>query len=728
MKEKKRILVLAKTLPLHDRASGDYRLFQILDILRDEYDIDFLSTTHTAWHIKEKRLDYIVRDSSFNLSKVNFLDQKYIDDLRSININALNFAEPVPFTIRPTNDYDIRPFLSQKVYDMIWVEFFYLMDQYIDQIRQYQPWAKVVCDSVDLHFRRLARQANYLESEVRFLVNTKHEKKKPKLSAHKQKVLDHRTYADHVREHELKVYEKCDAVVVVSEDDKNELKKHCPNLETLFIPNIHRMPEHKKASLPKFEERNGCIFIGNFDHNPNVSSAIFLKHEVAPFLANTNIPISLVGSNPPKIVRTIGKFGAHKEMFKVTGYVPSTKPYLDSARISIAPILFGAGMNGKIGEALAYGVPVVTTHLGALGMGLTNEENCLVADTAEDFANAIKRLHTDKPLWNKLHKNGKSYVEKRFSKNYLQQIVLSEMKKIASPLKKIEYTLVKRDHEISLDAPSFEKPDKNPDFSVIVLTFNQWAFTELCLRSLSHAAKLHPEIKAEYILVDNNSTDGTADKAGLIKNLKVIRNKENLGFAKGNNVGIRAARGKNIVILNNDTIVPPHWLNCFEKHLQHIDRLGILGPSANTESGQALFKPSYNGLREFFQYNEKLESENQGSWERVKKISGLCMVLPRATIEKVGLFGEEFGIGYFEDDDLCLRTEDLGLKLVWAKDIYVHHFGSMSFEGNLFKRDDFLEDGMSRFAFKWGKRGLDHIAKAHKETLLRLRAPKQRFF
>jgi GT2 family glycosyltransferase len=478
-----------------------------------------------------------------------------------------------------------------------------------------------------------------------------------------------------------------------------------------------------------FAERQGCVFVGNFDHNPNVTSAIYLKHEVAPFLTGTAIGFQIVGSNPPKIVRTLGQFGIEKERFTVTGYVPDTAPYLAHARVSVAPILFGAGMNGKIGEAMAAGLPVVTTSLGALGMGLTGGENCLVADDPEGFANAIRRLHSDQELWEKIRRNATEYLKHSFSRAELDRHVRGELKEQIAEVRR-RGKLLKVGHlpkagkELRLPPAVFPAPAKSPKYTVIVLAYNQWAFTEMCLRSLGFAQKQHPELKVEYLLVDNNSADGTAARAAKIKNLRLIRNTENLGFAGGNNVGIRAAKGEHIVILNNDTIVPPDWLVRLDHHLETIPDLGILGPSANTESGQAIFGVRYNSVKDLFDYNARLGEEQDGAWERVKKISGLCMLLPRHTIEKVGLLDTDFGIGYFEDDDLCLRAEDAGLKLVWAKDVYVHHFGSMSFEGNSLKRLKFLEEGMAKFAFKWGKRGLDHIAKAHKETLLRTRRPK----
>jgi GT2 family glycosyltransferase len=484
----------------------------------------------------------------------------------------------------------------------------------------------------------------------------------------------------------------------------------------------------QQAPEVPFAERSGCVFVGNFDHNPNVSSAIYLKHEVAPYLAGTDIHFSIVGSNPPRVVRTLGQHGPDKHRFTVTGYVPDTAPYLARARVSVAPILFGAGMNGKIGEAIVAGLPVVTTSLGAQGMGLVHEETCLVADDPEGFANAIRRLHADEPLWQNIRANALAHVTRAYSRAEIASQVRAEVARHVRPRPSREAKETTPPAHfapaLKLSPAAFPPAPKKPRLSVIVLAHNQWGFTELCLRSLAHAEKRHPGLKAEYLLVDNASRDGTAALAAKIPNLRVIRSEENLGFAGGNNLGIEHARGDSIVLLNNDTVVPPDWLARLSAHADSIPDLGILGPSANTESGQALFGARYGSVAELFAYNERLGREHHGAWERARKISGLCMLIPRAALDRIGLLDTDYGIGYFEDDDLCLRAEDAGLKIVWAKDVYVHHFGSVSFEGNGLSRLKHLEEGMAKFAFKWGKRGLDHIARAHRETLLRTRKPR----
>ncbi|MGZ3701273.1 MAG: glycosyltransferase, partial [Bdellovibrionota bacterium] len=710
--------MIAKTAPLHDRASAGLRLFQALKLLTETGKVDFLATWHTVMHrFKERPVSYLVRDGVFSQKNMKFLDDQYFADLRAIGVQPVTTPGPVPFTVRPTNDFDIRPYLLNKRYDVIWLEYFYQADQYIGLIRQLQPWAHVIVDSVDLHFLRLERQCRYLENRVKYSVNAEQEIK-PLDDAFPAKLQDHRNYAAHVKEHELRAYAKCDSIVVASEDDEIELKALLPQAETIMLPNLFDTPA---GPPPPWAGRSGVVFAGNFDHGPNSSSAIFLKHEIAPALASRigPSPITVLGNNPPYLIRNMEKFGACADQFKVTGHVRSTRPYLDRAMVSVAPILFGSGMSGKIGEALASGLPVVTTRLGALGLQLDHEKNCLIAETGEEFAEQIARLHRDQGLWDRLSRNGRAHLEENFSRNTVAARLRDALAK-ATDGPRLARSLPKaaKAQDPFLRAPKFAVP-KKPQISVIVLCHNQWAYTELCLRSLAHAQSLEKNLSVEYILVDNASTDATAAAAKKIPGLRVIENPKNVGFAAGNNVGIRAARGENIVLLNNDTLVSPFWLSRLHAHAMRVGRAGIIGPATNTEPGQALFPTRYNGVNDFFRYNRDIARSNAGQWELCDKISGLCMYLPREIIEKVGLLSESYGMGYFEDDDYCFRVRDAGYRTVWAKDVYVHHFGSISFEHSGVSREKHLNYGMSQFIFTWGKRALKHIAKSHHHTLIK---------
>jgi glycosyltransferase involved in cell wall biosynthesis len=108
---------------------------------------------------------------------------------------------------------------------------------------------------------------------------------------------------------------------------------------------------------------------------------------------------------------------------RVLGYVPDVEPLFARGRVFVAPLRFGAGAKGKIGEALAHSVPVVTTGVGAEGMHLRDGEEVLVADSAAEFAAAVVRLYGDAALWQRLAENGRAHVERHFSPRVVGKVV-----------------------------------------------------------------------------------------------------------------------------------------------------------------------------------------------------------------------------------------------------------------------------------------------------------------
>ena len=113
---------------------------------------------------------------------------------------------------------------------------------------------------------------------------------------------------------------------------------------------------------------------------------------------------------------------------RVMGYVPDINPLLQSARVFVAPLRFGAGVNGKIGEALSYGLPVVTTSIGAEGVGLTSGENAMIADDPAEFANSVLRVYEDMDLWRRLSESGYKHIENHFTPQIVGQKIEDGLK------------------------------------------------------------------------------------------------------------------------------------------------------------------------------------------------------------------------------------------------------------------------------------------------------------
>lgn len=209
--------------------------------------------------------------------------------------------------------------------------------------------------------------------------------------------------------------------------------------------------------------------------------------------------------------------------------------------------------------------------------------------------------------------------------------------------------------------------------SIVILTHNQLEYTLRCLESI----RLHTE-DYELILVDNGSTDGTAEVL-LRSSFKTVLNPVNEGFAKGCNQGLALAEGEYVLFLNNDTVVTPGWLNAMLRLFQDEPLCGMVGPVSNYVSGpqqiEAGYGPGVEGLEAFAA--SRLPVWRNHCWE-LPRLVGFCLLLRRSLAQQLGGFDERFGLGNYEDDDLCMRVSREGWRLLVACDSFVHHYGHVT--------------------------------------------------
>jgi|GEM_PF-1301035 len=239
--------------------------------------------------------------------------------------------------------------------------------------------------------------------------------------------------------------------------------------------------------------------------------------------------------------------------------------------------------------------------------------------------------------------------------------------------------------------------------SIIILTFNQIEYTKRCLYSIEkYTSQRH-----KLILVDNGSTDGTVeflkDFAKRHENVELILNEENLGFAKGNNQGVEKAKGEYILLLNNDVVVTEGWLGRMINYLESAHDIGMVGPMSNNVSGpQKVDKVSYGtNMKEMHRFARRFAKNNAGKIDYILRLVGFCLLIKKEVIDLVGGLDEDYGTGNFEDDDLCLRSYIAGYRHIMAHDVFVHHFGSKTFEGNKIDYNSTLEKNREYFASKW---------------------------
>ncbi len=632
------IIIIDPFLPKFDRASGSLRLYSMIKILKEHnYHITFIARNGRGQKQYERILNFIGIEV-------------YATDPERLKKLGINFdAKPI----------NIAEILTIRHYDIAILSFYEIAVQYLDIIRIYSPETKILIDTVDIHFVREIRMAEVMNDKTLFR------------KAHKTK------------NEELSIYRKADAIITVTDKDWEHVSGYLPGMKHFVIPNIHEISEETIENT----SRKGLIFVGNFNHPPNADAILFFINDIFPIIKKkiNDVTFTIVGNNPPE---EILKLHNNKDIL-VTGYVPSTTPYLQSARVSVAPLRYGAGMKGKIGEAMSHGLPVVTTSIGAEGMGIVNGENALVADTPDEFAEQVYQLYTDDNKWIKISESGKNLIKDNYSKEKVGEIITRILDEL----------IEKKTYSVSFID---EKKITNELTSIIILTFNEIKYTKKCFESI----KTYTPESHEIIFVDNGSTDGTVKWLRQLvnenKNIKLIENKTNLGFAKGCNQGINMASGEYILLLNNDVVVTKGWLSGMLDCIKREESIGIVGPMTNNISGiQRVIDYENINLENLFDYAESFMEKNKYRRIPVRRVAGFCMLFKYELVKDIGMLDESFGSGNYEDDDFCLRAILSGYRNYIAGDVFIYHYGSRSFKGNGIDYRKAIEKNQKIFKKKW---------------------------
>lgn len=358
--KQKTILIIDDDVPQHDKSSGSKRLFELIKILKTlNLNVIFLPNDGVAI-------------------------EPYYSDLKNLNVEIL-LSNPNRNLMLKKLDF-LLPFI-----DYAWISRPSLNKKFQQKIKKNRA-TKIIFDTVDLHFVRILRQAETEKNE------------KQKLNGLKTKT------------NELKLAKCANATVTVTETEKNIL--NIENIKNVFvIPNIHE-PKYQRS--PKdFEQRNGLLFIGGYRHEPNIDAVKWLINDIMPLVWQRlgKIPVYLLGSHPPKEVTDLAN-----DLVFVPGYLENVGGYFENCRLFAAPLRYGAGMKGKIGQSLEYNLPIVTTDIGAEGMDLTDGENILIANETKQFADKIINLYQDPLLWNNIKNNASNAISE-----YSVEVVKSKL-------------------------------------------------------------------------------------------------------------------------------------------------------------------------------------------------------------------------------------------------------------------------------------------------------------
>ncbi|MCK5088221.1 MAG: glycosyltransferase, partial [Melioribacteraceae bacterium] len=240
--------------------------------------------------------------------------------------------------------------------------------------------------------------------------------------------------------------------------------------------------------------------------------------------------------------------------------------------------------------------------------------------------------------------------------------------------------------------------------SIIIPSYNSAEYLDNCIDSIIKNSKTDFEL----ILVDNASDEETkkviAEYSNKYKNIKPIYNDKNVGFPGAVNQGFRQANGNYIVIANNDIIVTDGWLERMIQVANADNKIGMVGPVSNIVSGVQLDKDAdYKTIEGMHIYAEDNAKVNSGKFFEFPRVAFLCTLIKKEVINKIGGLDERFSPGNFEDDDFCLRAQLAGYKTVIATDVFIHHYGSVSFKAGGDKEyANRLEINKNKFVEKWG--------------------------
>ena len=248
--------------------------------------------------------------------------------------------------------------------------------RWIDMVRGVAPTVPFAYDTVDLHWVREARRA-----------------------AGGRGGQDMSPRARALRELELALVRASDLTLVASDAEAEIVQKEIPEAEVRVIPTYHEI----RPDATFVDGRRGVVYVGSFDHPPNIEAARALVQDIMP-LVWQELPdahVRIIGASPPSEIEALGS-----GRVEVTGWVKDIDRLLDSARALVAPLSYGAGMKGKVTQALAWGLPVVTTPIGAEGLRVRDGEQMMIGSTAEELAARTIDILRDDALWSRLSQAG----------------------------------------------------------------------------------------------------------------------------------------------------------------------------------------------------------------------------------------------------------------------------------------------------------------------------------
>ncbi len=328
------------------------------------------------------RMQRLLREIGRCGSKPTFLplnlkiEEPYATDLGALGVEV--WGDPF---VKSVEEYLVE---RGHLYDRIVLSRVEVADACLEKVRQHCPNATVVFDTVDLHFLRLERELNVRGS------------------------LAGGFDLEQITRDELAAINGADVTWVCSSVERDLLAERAPDAIVEVVSNIH----DEEITETEVEGRKDLLFVGGFEHPPNLDGIRWFVEEVFPAIRADapGITLHIVGSSTnDEVVQLEG------DGIVVHGHVADLRSLYERCRVVVAPLRYGAGVKGKVTQAMALGVPVVATSMAAEGLDAQDEEHLLIADDSSLFAMRVLRLLTEDDLWVWVRTCGRKLVADQFS-------------------------------------------------------------------------------------------------------------------------------------------------------------------------------------------------------------------------------------------------------------------------------------------------------------------------
>lgn len=374
------LLIIGFVWPEPNSSAAGGRMTQLISLFQKQgFQVVFASPAQDS--------DFMVNLSEFDVQK------------ESIELNNSSFDD----------------FIKELNPSLVLFDRFMMEEQFGWRVAENCPKALRVLDTEDLHCLRLARQKAF----------------KQKRAFQTQDLL-----VEEVAKREIASILRCDLSLMISEYEMELLTRTFRIDESLlyYLPLLlesNAIPDLQK--LPSFEDRKDFVFIGNFLHEPNWNAVQYLKEMIWP-LIRKQLPeaiLNIYGAYPSQKVVQLHNV---KEGFLIQGRAENANEVVQNARVVLAPLRFGAGIKGKLLEAMQCGTPSVTTSIGAESMQGDFPWNGFVEDTPELFANKAVQLYQDKKIWVEAQKNGIEIIKQRYLRELFEDIFKEQIQNLKSNL------------------------------------------------------------------------------------------------------------------------------------------------------------------------------------------------------------------------------------------------------------------------------------------------------